>query len=130
MRKKRDVVLDRISIKLEHNCKEWYNDKSATYGMPMAVYMQYVLTQFYENQMNTEAVRNLSALNQDGDLKDTNKALVDLLTAIQNSEAASDRNEQSNMEQLTIDEIPQTKNSKTGKNETKKPTAKRADSLS
>ena len=122
MRKKRDVILDRISIKLEHNCKEWYNDKSATYGMPMAVYMQYVLTQFYENQMNTEAVRNLSALNQDGDLKDTNKVLVDLLTVIQNSEAFSNRNGQSITEQMTIDEML--------KNEAKKPTAKRADTLS
>lgn len=74
-----NVILDRVSLKLERGVKQWYTDKSATYGMPMAVYMQYILTQFYENQMNSEAVRNLSALNSDGDLKDTNKQLFEIL---------------------------------------------------
>lgn len=74
-----NVILDRVSLKLERGVKQWYTDKSATYGMPMAVYMQYILTQFYENQMNSEAVRNLSALNSDGDLKDANKQLFEIL---------------------------------------------------
>ena len=83
MRKKNEnVTLERISIKLEQSVKQWYCDKSATYGMPMAVYMQYILTQFYETQMNNEAVRNLSALNTDGDLKDTNRLLVELLQQV------------------------------------------------
>lgn len=77
-----NVTLDRVSLKLERGVKQWYTDKSATYGMPMAVYMQFILTQFYETQMNNEAVRNLSAINTDGDLKDTNKLLVELLQQI------------------------------------------------
>lgn len=77
--KNENVTLERINIKLEVGVKQWFADKAATYGMPMAVYMQYILTQFYENQMNSEAVRNLSALNSDGELKDTNKALIELL---------------------------------------------------
>lgn len=77
--KNENVILERINIKLEQSVKQWFSDKAATYGMPMAVYMQYILTQFYENQMNSEAVRNLSALNADGELKDTNKALIELL---------------------------------------------------
>lgn len=74
-----NVTLDRVSLKLEHSVKQWYIDKSATYGMPMAVYMQYILTQYVESQKNNEAVRQLSALNKDGDLKDTNKQLLQLL---------------------------------------------------
>lgn len=77
-----NITLDRVSLKLERGVKQWYTDKSATYGMPMAVYMQYILTQFYETQMNNEAVRNLSAINNDGDLKDTNRLLVDLLQQV------------------------------------------------
>lgn len=77
-----NITLDRVSLKLERGVKQWYTDKSATYGMPMAVYMQYILTQFYEIQMNNEAVRNLSAINNDGDLKDTNRLLVDLLQQV------------------------------------------------
>ena len=77
-----NVTLDRVSLKLERGVKQWYTDKSATYGMPMAVYMQYILTQFYETQMNNEAVRNLSAINNDGDLKDTNRLLVELLQQV------------------------------------------------
>lgn len=88
MRKKNEnVTLERISIKLEQSVKQWYYDKSATYGMPMAVYMQYILTQFYETQMNNEAVRNLSALNTDGDLKDTNRLLVELLQQVAEQQA-------------------------------------------
>lgn len=77
-----NVILDRVSLKLERGVKQWYTDKSATFGMPMAVYMQYVLTQFYENQMNSEAVRNLSALNTDDELKDTSKLLIELLQKV------------------------------------------------
>ena len=77
--KNENVTLERISIKLEQSVKQWYSDKAAVYGMPMAVYMQYILTQFCENQQNGEAVRNLSALNSDEDLKDTNKNLVELI---------------------------------------------------
>lgn len=88
MRKKNEnVTLERISIKLEQSVKQWYFDKSATYGMPMAVYMQYILTQFYETQINNEAVRNLSALNSDGDLVDTNKLLVELLQQVAEQQA-------------------------------------------
>ena len=88
MRKKNEnVTLERISIKLEQSVKQWYYDKSATYGMPMAVYMQYILTQFYETQMNNEAVRNLSAHNTDGDLKDTNRLLVELLQQVAEQQA-------------------------------------------
>ena len=88
MRKKNEnVTLERISIKLEQSVKQWYYDKSATYGMPMAVYMQYILTQFYETQMNNEAVRNLSALNTDGELKDTNRLLVELLQQVAEQQA-------------------------------------------
>lgn len=80
MRTKNDsVTLERISIKLESGVKQWFNDKAATYGMPMAVYMQYILTQYYETQMNNEAVRNLSAMNTDSDIKDTQKLLLELL---------------------------------------------------
>lgn len=82
-----NVTLDRVSLKLERGVKQWYTDKSATYGMPMAVYMQYILTQFYETQMNNEAVRNLSAMNNDGDLKDTNKLLVELLQQVAEQQA-------------------------------------------
>ena len=82
-----NVTLDRVSLKLERGVKQWYTDKSATYGMPMAVYMQYILTQFYETQMNNEAVRNLSALNTDGDLKDTNRLLVELLQQVAEQQA-------------------------------------------
>lgn len=88
MRKKNEnVTLERISIKLEQSVKQWYCDKSATYGMPMAVYMQYILTQFYETQMNNEAVRNLSALNTDGDLKDTSRLLAELLQQVAEQQA-------------------------------------------
>lgn len=80
------VTLDRVSLKLERGVKQWYTDKSATYGMPMAVYMQYILTQFYENQINNEAVRNLSALNTDGDLKDTNRMLLELIQSLSDKE--------------------------------------------
>lgn len=80
--KNENVTLERINIKLEVGVKQWFSDKAATYGMPMAVYMQYILTQFYENQMNSEAVRNLSALNSDEDLKDTNKLLLELLQQV------------------------------------------------
>lgn len=82
-----NVTLDRVSLKLERGVKQWYTDKSATYGMPMAVYMQYILTQFYETQMNNEAVRNLSAINTDGDLKDTNRLLVELLQQVAEQQA-------------------------------------------
>lgn len=82
-----NVTLDRVSLKLERGVKQWYTDKSATYGMPMAVYMQYILTQFYETQMNNEAVRNLSAINNDGDLKDTNRLLVELLQQVSEQQA-------------------------------------------
>ena len=82
-----NVTLDRVSLKLERGVKQWYTDKSATYGMPMAVYMQYILTQFYETQMNNEAVRNLSAINNDGDLKDTNRLLVELLQQVAEQQA-------------------------------------------
>ena len=82
-----NVTLDRVSLKLVRGVKQWYTDKSATYGMPMAVYMQYILTQFYETQMNNEAVRNLSAINTDGDLKDTNRLLVELLQQVAEQQA-------------------------------------------
>lgn len=82
-----NVTLDRVSLKLERGVKQWYTDKSATYGMPMAVYMQYILTQFYETQMNNEAVRNLSAINNDGELKDTNRLLVELLQQVAEQQA-------------------------------------------
>ena len=82
-----NVTLDRVSLKLERGVKQWYTDKSATYGMPMAVYMQYILTQFYETQMNNEAVRNLSAINTDGDLKDTNRLLLELLQQVAEQQA-------------------------------------------
>ena len=82
-----NVTLDRVSLKLERGVKQWYTDKSATYGMPMAVYMQYILTQLYETQMNNEAVRNLSAINNDGDLKDTNRLLVELLQQVAEQQA-------------------------------------------
>lgn len=82
-----NITLDRVSLKLERGVKQWYTDKSATYGMPMAVYMQYILTQFYETQMNNEAVRNLSAINNDGDLKDTNRLLVELLQQVAEQQA-------------------------------------------
>lgn len=81
-----NVTLDRVSLKLERGVKQWYTDKSATYGMPMAVYMQYILTQFYENQINNEAVRNLSAMNSDGELKDINKQLLDLFKLLSEQE--------------------------------------------
>lgn len=74
-----NVTLERVSLKLEKSTKQWYTDKAATYGMPMAVYMQYILTQYYETQMNNEAVRNLSAMNTDSDIKDTQKLLLELL---------------------------------------------------
>lgn len=74
-----NITLDRVSLKLEHSVKQWYADKSATYGMPMAAFMQFILTNYYEGQMNNEAVRNLSALNGNGDLKDTNKQMTELL---------------------------------------------------
>lgn len=73
------VTLERVSLKLEKSTKQWYTDKAATYGMPMAVYMQYILTQYYETQMNNEAVRNLSAMNTDSEIKDTQKLLLELL---------------------------------------------------
>ena len=81
-----NVTLDRVSLKLERGVKQWYTDKSATYGMPMAVYMQYIITQFYENQINNEAVRNLSAMNSDGELKDINKQLLDLFKLLSEQE--------------------------------------------
>lgn len=74
-----NVTLERVSLKLEKSTKQWYTDKAATYGMPMAVYMQYILTQYYETQMNNEAVRNLSAMNTDSEIKDTQKLLLELL---------------------------------------------------
>lgn len=74
-----NVTLERVSLKLEKSTKQWYTDKAATYGMPMAVYMQYILTQYYETQINNEAVRNLSAMNTDNDLKYTQKLLLELL---------------------------------------------------
>lgn len=104
--KNESVTLERINIKLETSVKQWFSDKAATYGMPMGVYMQYILTQFYETQINNEAVRSLSNLNRDDELKETNKMLLELLTMFQELEEESDK--------------ALTENSKTGKSKSKK----------
>lgn len=93
-----NITLERVSLKLEHGVKQWYTDKSATYGMPMAVYMQYILTQFYENQINNEAVRNLSAMNSDGELKDINKQLLDLFKLFSEQEQEQEKEPSESLE--------------------------------
>lgn len=93
-----NVTLERVSLKLEHGVKQWYTDKSAIYGMPMAVYMQYILTQFYENQINNEAVRNLSAMNSDGELKDINKQLLDLFKLFSEQEQEQEKEPSESLE--------------------------------
>lgn len=84
--KNESVTLERINIKLETSVKQWFWDKAASYGMPMAVYMQYILAQFYETQINNEAVRSLSNLSRDDELKETNKMLLELLKKFQELE--------------------------------------------
>ena len=81
-----DLVLTRVNISIEEDCKQWYMFKARSMGMSMANLMAYVLSNFWEQHITADAVRLLSEMSQGEDLKKLNSDTKDILQAIQNGQ--------------------------------------------
>jgi len=85
-----DLVLTRVNISIEEDCKQWYMFKARSMGMSMANLMAYVLSNFWEQHITADAVRLLSEMSQGEDLKKLNSDTKDILQAIQNMNKSGD----------------------------------------
>lgn len=81
-----ELHLNRCNVQVEDDVKDWYMYKARSMGMSMSQLMAFVLSNWYEQHINADAVRMLAELNQDGDLKETNRNVLELLTEFQQME--------------------------------------------
>ena len=78
-----DLVLTRVNISIEEDCKQWYMFKAKSMGMSMANLMSFVLSNFWEQHITADAVRLLSEISKGEDLKNLNADTKEILQAIQ-----------------------------------------------
>lgn len=71
--------LERVVMRLPINVKEWYRQESESLGMTMSQYMSYLLVTYKRNQEAAEAIKNLSALTTDQEVKDQNKEIIEMM---------------------------------------------------
>lgn len=104
MKTLQELHLNRCNVQVEDDVKDWYMYKARSMGMSMSQLMAFVLSNWYEQHINADAVRMIADLNKNGELQETNRNVLELLTEFQ---------------QMELEET-QPKNSKIGKKEGKK----------
>lgn len=75
-----DLKLTRVNISIEEDCKEWFQFKAKSMGMSMANLMAFILSNYYEQNLNQQATRAISEAMQSDNIKQTNdvaKAMVE-----------------------------------------------------
>jgi len=85
-----DLVLTRVNISIEEDCKQWYMFKARSMGMSMANLMSFVLSNFWEQHITADAVRLLSELTNGEELKKFNAETKEILQSIQSINNAKD----------------------------------------
>lgn len=78
-----ELHLNRCNVNVEDDVKSWYMYKAKSMGMNMCQLMAYVLCQWYDQQVNADALRMLADLNKDEDLKQTNRNVLSLIAEMQ-----------------------------------------------
>lgn len=84
MKKLDEIHLNRCNVNIEDDCKDWFMIKAKSMGMSMSQLMSFILTNYYDAQLNADAMKNISAMNQNPALTEANKNLVEMMLQIQN----------------------------------------------
>lgn len=71
--------LERVALRIPPEVKAWYQEESIGLGLSMGQYMSYVLVTFQRNQETVNAVKNLSEMAKDSDIKGQNQEFLDFL---------------------------------------------------
>lgn len=88
-----DLVLTRVNISIEEDCKQWYMFKAKSMGMSMANLMSFVLSNFWEQHITADAVRLLSEVSKGDDLKSLNADAKEILQVLQSLNKSEDKSE-------------------------------------
>ena len=78
-----ELHLNRCNVQVEDDVKEWYMYKAKSMGMSMSQLMSFVLSNWYEQHINADAVRMIAELNKDEDLKQTNQNVLAMIAEMQ-----------------------------------------------
>lgn len=78
-----ELHLNRCNVQVEDDVKEWYMYKAKSMGMSMSQLMAFVLSYWYEQHINADAVRMIAELNKDEDLKQTNQNVLAMIAEMQ-----------------------------------------------
>lgn len=78
-----ELHLNRCNVQVEDDVKEWYMYKAKSMGMSMSQLMSFVLSNWYEQHINADAVRMIAELNKDEDLKQTNQNVLAMISEMQ-----------------------------------------------
>lgn len=74
-----DIELVRININIEKNVKEWYQYKAKTMGMSMSQLMSYILTNYHDNQIQSQNLADIKNMAYDENLKAENKEMYNMM---------------------------------------------------
>lgn len=83
MKSLEELHLNRCNVQVEDDVKDWYMYKAKSMGMSMSQLMAFVLSNWYEQHINADAVRMLAELNSDDDLKKTNQSVLAMISELQ-----------------------------------------------
>lgn len=94
MKELNNIKLIRINVNLEQSVKEWYQYKAKTMGMSMSQLMSYILTNYHDNQMQSQNLADIKNMAYDEQLKNDNKEmysmLLELINAMKDKEGEND----------------------------------------
>lgn len=98
------VGYDKVTIKLSPEVKSWYENKAKSYPMSMCGFIQYILTDYYEKQLNANAVRALSEFNSSEDSKINTELLARLVGALERLDGITPEQAKEVVEQIETSE--------------------------
>jgi antitoxin component of RelBE/YafQ-DinJ toxin-antitoxin module len=87
-----DIELIRININIAKNVKEWYQYKAKSMGMSMSTLMAYILTDYYDKQIQADTIRMACDDSTKEETKQMYKMMFELLQEIQEEKQRKDIN--------------------------------------
>lgn len=79
---KNDVELCRVNVNLERKVKEWLSWHAKTMGMSMSQLCSFLITQYYNNNLNQETMRTLKEVVVNPEFQANNKEFLEAMAAI------------------------------------------------
>lgn len=108
-----ELHLNRCNVQVEDEVKSWYVYTAKSMGMSTSQLMSFVLSQWYEQHINADAVRVIAEMNKNGELTQVTQELFQLIAEFQ--QVLDEAKEEEENEQKEV-----TKISKIGKSGSKK----------